>query len=310
MKAWNRFFHASVSPAALGLFRVLFAYCLWREVRTTRARALDAIDDGLFSLPYTDLIPQLPESLYHLVHDLQYPLILLLGLGLLPRLCSGSLLFLQGWVFFADQLHFRNHPWFFLLVLLLLTFSPAGEAFSLGAWWRGLREGRPWRERLFGAPRPRTAQRLIQLQVCLVYFVAGLHKLHPAYLSGEVLFDKVASELVRDRSGEFFAAVAPELPAALAGAFWPWVFMAAATVALELLLPIGLWFRGARRVMTVFGLGFHASIAFIMDIDVFSYAMMASYLLFSEPETVPRAFERLLAGARRLLSGRTRPGTP
>lgn len=289
MSAWNRFWHASISPSALGLFRVLFSYCLWREIRTTRSRSIDAIDDGLFSLPYVDWIPQLSADAYHAIHDLQYPIILALALGLFPRLSCATLAVLQGWIFFADQLSFRNHPYFFLLVLVLLACSPAGEAFSLTAWWRGRRAGAGPVEVLFGRARPATAQRLIQMQVCVVYFLAGLQKLHPSYLWGEVLWDKVAAELARDSSGEVFEALAPTLPDKLVTSPWPWPAMAISTVLLELLLPIGLWFPRTRAACVVLGLGFHASIAFIMDINVFSYAMMASYLLFLPSGSIPRA---------------------
>ena len=304
MNGWNRFWHASVSPSSLALFRVLFAYCLWREIRTTRARGVDAIADGLFSLPYVDWIPQFSADAYHLIHDLQYPIILAIGIGLFTRLSCGLLFVLQGWVFFADQLSFRNHPYFFLLVLLVLALSPAGEAFSLTACWRAFRARVPLAERIFGEPQPATSQRLIQLQVCLVYFLAGLQKLHPTYLSGQVLWDKVAFELGRDRSGAFFEAWAPALPETIAGWPWPWQAMALATVALELGLPIGLWFARTRRPCIVLGLGFHASIAFIMDIDVFSYAMMATYLLFLKPDAIPRGLRAIGGGLKRVVAGR------
>ena len=80
---WARFWHAEASPASLALFRILFAYCLWREIDTTFSRSRAAIGDELFHLPYTSVIPPLTWESYELVHALQGPIIALFALGLL-----------------------------------------------------------------------------------------------------------------------------------------------------------------------------------------------------------------------------------
>ena len=100
--AWERFFYTKGSTAALGVFRILFAYCLFDEVNTTRAKSQFAIEGG-FHLPYVPFIQPVPEQWYGWIHDLQYPLIVLLGLGAFTRASCGALLFLQGWIFFADS---------------------------------------------------------------------------------------------------------------------------------------------------------------------------------------------------------------
>ena len=74
----------------------------------------------------------------------------------------------------------------------------------------------------------------------------------------------------------------------------PFVVLGPAVVVIELALAGMLWFRRTRGVAIVVGTGFHLSIAFIMNIHVFSYAMIASYLLFLEPDTVPGALRRLV----------------
>ena len=38
----------------------------------------------------------------------------------------------------------------------------------------------------------------------------------------------------------------------------------------------------------VFGIGFHLAIGYMMSIETFSIAMISSYLLFLDPETLPR----------------------
>ena len=88
-RAWNGFWFAEGPVVGLGLFRILFAGCLLAEIPTSRAKSVNAIDDGGFHLPYLDWIPAVPEAVYSLLHDLQIPLILLLALGLYARTSCG-----------------------------------------------------------------------------------------------------------------------------------------------------------------------------------------------------------------------------
>ena len=192
---WNTFWHAEASPLALGLFSIAFACCLYEEVATTRGKSVFAVSGGGFHLPYIGWIPLAPEWAYDAIHDFQYPFIVLLGVGLFPRFSCAVLLVLQGYVFFADQLNFRNHPYFFLLLLLLLMLSPAGEALSIQTAVRAWRRKESIAPALFGRQHPVTMQRLIQVQVCLVYFLAGLQKLQPSFLEGRVLHHILAEDL-------------------------------------------------------------------------------------------------------------------
>ncbi len=266
---WNGFWSAEGPVAGLGLFRILFACCLLAEIPTSRARSVNAIDDGGFHLPYLDWIPAVPAAIYQLLHDLQLPLILLLALGLAARSSAAALLAIQGYLFLADQLNFRNHSYLFLLLLLLLWLSPAADTLSLRGLARARLAGVGWLGENLAVRRPLTFQRLIQLQVCLVYFLAGLHKLHPAYLRGDVL-------------GDFL----DYPPAVLAG-------LAGLSAALQLWLPFGLWMRKTRPLSMLLGIGFHLAVAWTLSIHVFSFAMIASYLLFLEPQTLPALLRRV-----------------
>ena len=291
---WNAFWHQETSHLALGLFRILFAYCLFREVSTTQSRSIFAIAGGGFHLPYVDFIQPMPEWAYESVHAVQYVFIVLLGLGIYSRLSCGVLLLLQGWVFFADQLNFRNHPYFFLLVLVILLFSPASEALALRPLLRARQQRRSLWKAFVGPRGPITWQRLIQVQVCLVYLFAGFQKLRPAYLDGLVLQRILSRDLPTRGSGDFLARfLSTEDMAALLQTLWLFQALALATVLMELTLPLALWFRKTRGLAILAGTGFHLTIAFVMEIHVFSYAMLGTYLLFLEPKTFSEFFERL-----------------
>lgn len=278
---WNGFWFAAASPLPLALFRLLFAVCLAREVETTFVRSVFAMPGG-FHLPYADWIPLLSPAAYRAIHHAELGLVALLAVGLFTRTACALLLVAQSWVFFADQLNFRNHPYFFLLLLAVLAVSPAGRALSVDAWLR--RPRLPWRV-LLPAPAPVAAQRLIQVQVSLVYLWAAAAKLDPAYLEGHVL---------RHLIGRWLAANDLPVPAADAG----WIALAAATIAVEVFLAVALWSRRLRPAAIAVGIAFHLSIAVTLGIWAFSLATIASYLLFLDPATIERPLRSRLAADR------------
>ncbi len=292
---WDGFWYAEGNTLALGLFRVFFGLAMLREIGVTRARSVAALADNYFHLPYLPFIPLVPMDRYHAIHNLELFFAVLLVLGLFRRTTCTALLILQGWVFFADQLNFRNHPYFFLLLLLALLLAPSSDALSLGGALRARLGRRSVRQALLGSVRPLTYQRLIQVELALVYVYAALHKLEPAFLDGRVLSHYLSDSLPR-QAQEWLglnAEIAARLhdyvadPSNLVG-------MAVATVVLELALPLGLFWRRLRPWAIAIGIPFHLGIAAMMNIWNFSWVMLAAYLLFLEPETLPRWGRRLL----------------
>jgi len=216
------------------------------------------------------------------------------------RFSCGMLILLQGYVFFADQMNFRNHPYFFLLVLLLLLLSPANDALSVKALFRMLRERKSTLDSLLGSMRPLTWQRLIQVQLCIVYFYAAFHKLNHAFLRGEILSFHVGQQLALEEKRLTLGRFLPEewltqlqefvaVPENL-------VILAFLSVMIEFLVPFLLWIRKTRPAAMVVGTLFHLGIAFTMNIHVFSYSIIASYLLFLDPDTLPDMLRALLGG--------------
>lgn len=118
----------------------------------------------------------------------------------------------------------------------------------------------------------RLATRLLQLFVASIYLVAGLTKLTPIWLSGQVLRDALygyQAVYVRwidvDRMPVFQVA-------------------AIGTVLLETALAFALFHPRARRFAIPLGIAFHVSIELLMPVRSFSYLMMGSYVLFAGTE--------------------------
>jgi len=295
--AWEAFWYSKGCSFNLGLFRILFATCLFLEVSTTFHKSRFAIEGG-FHLPYVGFILPVTEQTYGWIHNLQYPFILLLAAGLFTRFSISTLLLLQGYVFFADRMNFRNHPYFFLLVLFLLLFPPADDALSLKSILRALKNRRPVIASLLGSQQPLTFQRLIQVQVCIVYLYASFHKLNTGFLSGLVLEYYLRKEFVWGRAGQILEGVFSEsvLFSLLNFLYSGQTFkvLSALSVILELGLPLTLWFRKTRPFALLLGIGFHLGLFLAMDVLTFTLAMIAAYLLFLEPETLVSRLRRIL----------------
>jgi len=279
--AWENFWYSQGSTLNLGLFRILFAYCLYQEVGNTFEDARFAIEDG-FYLPYVEFIQPVTKETYILIHNLYSPLILLLALGLFTRFSCSVLFLLQGYLFFADQLNFRNHPYFFVLVLLLLLFSPTDDALSVKSILRALKNRRPVIASFLGSQQPLTFQRLIQVQVCIVYLYAAFHKLNAGYLSGVVLEFYLRKQFLSGRAGQILETVFSEsaLFSLMNFLYSGQTFKALSvlSVIVEFGLPFTLWFRKTRPIALILGIGFHLGILIGMNIINFSLAMIATYL--------------------------------
>ncbi len=100
--AWETFWYSQGNTLSLGLFRILFAICLYLEVSVTAWWSVFAIEGG-FHLPYAQFIQPVTAETYGWLLNLQFPFILLLALGLCTRLSCSALFLLLGYIFFADQ---------------------------------------------------------------------------------------------------------------------------------------------------------------------------------------------------------------
>lgn len=312
-EAWEGFWYSKGSTFNLGLFRILFAYCLYREVTNTFNKSMFAIEGG-FHLPYVGVIQPVTAETYVWMHNLQFPLILLLAMGLFTRLSCGALLLLQGYVFFADSLNFRNHPYFFLLILFPLLFSPANDALSIKTILQALKNRRPVIASLLGSQRPLTFQRLIQVQVCIVYLYAASHKVNIGYLSGHVLDGYLGESFLSGTSGKILKVLFQEgfIERLEDIVFSPQTLIALSilTVVFELGLPFTLWFRKTRPLAMLLGTGFHLSIAMSMNVFTFSLAMIATYLLFLHPETLVAGLRPMDSQPTPVWDGRPIPKAP
>src|SRR5690606_26430882 len=133
---------------------------------------------------------------------------------------------------------YSNHLYLLALVVSIL---------ALGAPARGKGSGAPW------------AAALLMAQVTIVYAYAGLAKLNPSWIAGDVL-ERYADGLMR-----------------MAGDAMPWIYprLAAASIAAELGLAVLLWSRWY-RIAWIGGALFHAGCVMLL-----SWGQAYELLIFS-----------------------------
>lgn len=159
--------------------------------------------------------------------------------------------------------------------LLYVVLAPVGRHLSIDA-WRRRRRGEPAAS--WYAPGWRL--RLLQVQVCCMYAVAGWSRLDkPGWMQGEMVQIALTSANF-SRVAIDWSAVAPLL------ALGTW-----GTVVLEALAPVLLWLPRTRRLWAGLLFSMHAVLAVLTHVEIWAWSaiLMAGLLAFffsdAEPET-------------------------
>ena len=181
--------------------------------------------------------------------------------------------------------HFNHDEMPAAYILLVLAFTPCGDAFSFDA-LRGARSERPGGSWVYGYP-----VLLARLLLAWSYFTSGLIKLRVAglgYLSADNLPALAVSNSLDNmhdtqfRAGLWLPAYREYTP--------PFV---ALVLLWELLFPLAVWFPRARAVILTAGVLFHLGTLVFMNI-FFPYHL-AMYLVFVDWPCVVRKARKLLS---------------
>jgi hypothetical protein len=150
-----------------------------------------------------------------------------------------------------------------------MMLCPGGAALSLDARRVARRRG-TWAEPLI-IP---WAQRLLQIQFCLIYFTTALDKSRGAtWLGGTAVHYVLFNREVRQFNLEWLGGY-PLLISA----------MTHAAVVVEFSLAFFLWFRPTRRWIALLGLLLHVGIVPLVNAPLFGEQMVALYLIFLDPD--------------------------
>jgi hypothetical protein len=251
----------------IGINAALAAFEAWRML----SRLLRPL---VVRIPLVPWFPVLPASALWMFIAVWCVAALLFAAGWKTRVAGAVLVLVTGYTLLLDQQTYSNHLYLLVLVLLLLTISDSGAAWSLDA------RGPAPRREVAGWP-----VLLLKIQVSLVYLFSALAKITPQYLAGEILTQSLKQE--------GWSA----LPAALRTQ--PAVgVLAVASIVVELFIAFGLWSRRVRPLAIVTGIGFHLLILAVVDssrlsLAIFALSMFAVYLLFVDADLRGRLTRRL-----------------
>lgn len=195
-----------------------------------------------------------------------------LVLGICPRLSAGC-----TWLATASY-SWRNpgilHGGDALIRMgsFFLIFARSGAAFTLPR-WLGVRRRKADSQPIDGAPDdlvPAWPQRILQLQLCLLYLATGIWK-----VTGRTWREGSAVGIVL-QLGEFQRFPIPEFvmtPAMSQAMTW-------GTLLFEFGFPVLVWFPGLRMPMLLAGLAFHAGLEWVLNVQLFQWVITSYYLLF------------------------------
>ena len=189
------------------------------------------------------------------------------ALGLFSRLATATLFIT------VTSLHHRNiyilHSGDTIIRLMsfFLMLAPSGAAFSLDR-IRRVYLGRE-SPTVLSTVQP-TAFRLMQIQLCLIYFSTGFWK-----ATGGMWMDGTAVFVV-NQVGQFERFPIPGIMRTL----WFSKMMSWYTLAVELGAPFLLWFKETRLVMLVCLVALHAGLEYTMNIQLFQPIIVSVFVLF------------------------------
>jgi len=209
-----------------------------------------------------------------------------LALGILPR-CAA----VCTWLAFGsyawrnlDILHSGDN--LFRIGSFFLIFAPAGGPSVFRAVVRRLQARRGVTPPAADEPAAAWPQRILQLQLCVLYVVTGIWK-----ASGASWRDGTAVGTVL-QLGEFQRFPLPDF---LLTPFMSQV-LTYGTLLFELGFPVLVWIPSLRLPVLLCGLAFHLGLDYAVNVQLFQWVITAYYLLFLPCGSRPTAGQPLAAG--------------
>jgi Vitamin K-dependent gamma-carboxylase len=286
--AWNRFFFAPQSPTPIALFRILYGVMVIATLVLLRPdwlawygphswvtlSTMQKMEPGV-RLNLFAVVPQTnaaSEALFWIA----LAAAILLTLGLLTRF-STIVVFVCLASIDQRNLNILNGGDTFLRVAgFFLIFAPAGAAFSVDHLirvWRG-------KETAAIPPSSPWAQRMIQIEMALLYFVSFCWKIQGAsWIHGTALYYVYhLDEIQRFPLPQWLLS-----PTILKLGTW-------SALGMEFSLGVLIWIKKLRYPILTLGLLFHLYLEYSLNVPMFQWDVLAAYVLFIDPADLDRGW--------------------
>lgn len=304
---WNCFWFAPTSVVPLALLRTVFGvimlcWCALMAPEVTTFYGEHAMVPGATAIRWfgdstLDIFAVLPatDATARTVLTVTAAAAFFLTIGFLTRLSALVLFICLASFMHHCILIMHSGDTFARILAFLLIFAPSGKMLSIDALiWRALRKGRP------AAPTDEYSdvlwapwvQRLIQLEVCAVYYQSFWAKLQgETWLHGTAVY--YTSRLV-----EFQKFSVPYL----FDHMWTIQALTWGTLFVEFSMFSLIWVKELRYWVLLMALCMHVCIDWTMNIPLFEWTMIASFLAFVEGKDLHRALDFFVRRAARPVS--------
>lgn len=275
-----------VDAAGLAIFRILFGLlaCFSSLRFIAKGWVSELYLEPAFHFTYYgfEWVKPWPAPLMYLHMGLMAGLALAISLGYRTRISAFGFALLFSYAELIDKAIYLNHYYLVSLLALLIGCLPTHAVWSIDAW----RSARASRER--GAAPASTSQVpfaayfLLRAQIAIVYLYAGIAKINSDWLFYAEpvrtwLRSRVDTPFIGPLLGEPFIAFAMS---------WGGLFF-------DLSVVLLLSWRKTRGLAWALALLFHLSIWYLFPVGMFSFVMLLSISVFSEPDWPRRAWGKL-----------------
>jgi hypothetical protein len=280
VKAWNQFMFGPISARPLGAFRIVFGVLLliYLSVMTvefdhwyTSAGWLQGTEarETAGTMRFSPLQYATDPRIAHAVWAATFAAAVGFTLGWRTRLMS-ILLYVGMLSMYHRNTSSNGGPDAVPMILTFYTMlCPCGAAYSIDAYRAAKKRGTPAEPLI--AP---WALRLLQMQLCLIYFQSCVIKCQgPIWLNGTTVHYILFLREFRQFDLEWLSQYPLIINALTHGA-----------IMIEFALAFWLWFRPTRRWAMLAGVALHLGIRPILNIPGFGEVMTATYLTFLAPD--------------------------
>lgn len=275
-----KFLFTPIDPSVLAVFRILFGLCIMAHIFIFSSP--ESIEkqyiqpEFFFSFPLFDYLhlPVLQDYQFYIAFVLIGLSGLLICLGLFYRFALITFLICFGYVFLLEKIHYNNHYYLMLLMAFLLLWMPAHQSWSLDS----LRKPRPPCSRYWHIF-------LLRMQICIVYFFAGIVKTNPDWLEGNIFRAWVEHGLHLGRITRW-PVVGP-----LFQQDWVIYGMTYGSTIFDLSIGYFLWNKKTRFWAFVLAAVFHIANQIFFGFGIFHIFMLCALVLFLDPDEPFRALE-------------------
>ena len=289
--AWEEFFFKPQSPVPLGLFRIFYGICVSATVILLHSEWLDwfGVHSWVSLSTMTTVEPGTRLNLFTVMPQddrwitaffwVFLVFAVLLTIGLWTRVSSVVVFLCVASIQQRNLFILHGGDTFLRVTGFFLMFAPAGAAFSLDRLIR-VRRGLEGAEIPARAP---WAQRMIQFELALLYFVSFWWKLEGnTWLHGTALYYVLHLHSV----ARFPLPRWIEHPAILKIGSW-------FTLALEFSMGVLIWFRPFRYPLLLLGLLFHLALEYALNIPMFQWDVLTAYVLFVDLADLGRVWRKI-----------------